>query len=480
MDHGPTSLERRHFLQQLRRYAWAGAGAPLAMNLAALREAAAAGPQDYRALVCVWLEGGNDHDNTVVPFDPASHDAYRSARGGLDRDGGLALTREALQASALAPAVALPGGRQYALHPELLSLANLFNEGRMAVMLNVGPLARPTTRAEYAESSRTGFPLPPRLFSHNDQSSVWQSSSPEGAAVGWGGRIGDAAYAGGAPHRYACISTSGNAVLLSGRSTLQYQLTTRGAVPMECTRVGGYITRSVRDTLVELMTGTPSGVLEAEYNKVVARAIEAEAEVSAALAGANVAAPFPGDELGAQLKIVARLIAARASLGAGRQIFMVSTGSFDTHSGLIGRHRGLMRQLGPAMAAFYIATVELGIADKVTTFTASEFGRTLSGNGDGSDHGWGGHHLVVGGAVRGKAFYGTAPPVSIGNTASADDQWHVGQGRLLPSTSVDQYVATLASWFGVAADQLPTVLPNLRHFGAAAGRPDYPTNLGFV
>ena len=132
------------------------------------------------------------------------------------------------------------------------------------------------------------------------------------------------------------------------------------------------------------------------------------------------------------------------------------------------------------MTAFYNATLELGVADKVTAFTASDFGRTLSSNGDGSDHGWGSHHFVVGGAVKGAAFYGTAPPVSVGNTAAAQDQWHVGQGRLLPTTSVSQYAATLASWFGVADGELAGILPNLRRFGAVAGRPDYPTNMGFM
>ena len=155
-------------------------------------------------------------------------------------------------------------------------------------------------------------------------------------------------------------------------------------------------------------------------------------------------------------------------------------GGFDTHGGLIGRHATLMAQLGSAMAAFYDATVELGVADQVTSFTASEFGRTLSSNSDGSDHGWGAHHLVLGGAVRGKAFYGKAPPVSVGDTSAAEDQWHVGQGRLLPSTSLDQYVATMARWFGVNDGELNAVLPFLRNFGAAAGRPDYPVDLGFL
>ena len=177
---------------------------------------------------------------------------------------------------------------------------------------------------------------------------------------------------------------------------------------------------------------------------------------------------------------MARLIGARTALGNKRQVFLVSLGGFDLHDNLIAQHPGLLGKLSEAMTAFYNATAEMGVASKVTTFTASDFGRTLASNGDGSDHGWGSHHFVMGGAVKGAAFYGTPPPVSIGSTAAPQDQWHVGQGRLLPSTSVDQYAATLASWFGVANTELNGILPNLNHFGAAAGRADYPTNLGFM
>ena len=159
---------------------------------------------------------------------------------------------------------------------------------------------------------------------------------------------------------------------------------------------------------------------------------------------------------------------------------MVSLGGFDLHDNLIAQQPQLMQRVSDALTAFYNATVELGVADKVTAFTASDFGRTLSSNGDGSDHGWGSHHFMVGGAVKGAAFYGTPPPVSITNTAAPEDQWHVGQGRLLPSTSVDQYAATLARWFGVADSEMAGVLPNIPQFGAAAGRPDYPVDLGFL
>jgi uncharacterized protein (DUF1501 family) len=233
--------------------------------------------------------------------------------------------------------------------------------------------------------------------------------------------------------------------------------------------------------LAELVQQTRSHTLENEYNKVTRRAIGAESQIGAALGTTTLATQFPGsNSLADQLKMVARLIGARTALGSKRQVFLVSIGGFDLHDNLISDHPGLLGDVSDALTAFYTATVELGVASQVTAFTASDFGRTLSSNGDGSDHGWGSHHFIVGGAVKGKAFYGVAPPVSVGSTSAPEDQWHVGQGRLLPSTSVDQYAATLARWFGVADAELNGILPNLRHFGVAAGRADYPTNIGFM
>ena len=203
--------------------------------------------------------------------------------------------------------------------------------------------------------------------------------------------------------------------------------------------------------------------------------------VDAALAGVNVTTSFPtGNSLATELAIVARLIAARASLGVRRQVFLCSLGGFDHHDNLVARLPGLLRLVSDAMASFHQATVELGVADKVTAFTASDFGRTLTSNGDGSDHGWGNHHLIVGGGVRGAAFYGTPPPLSVGETSAPDDQWHVGQGRLLPTTSVDQYAATLARWFGVSDTELRDVVPNIVNFGGSLAGINYPVDLGFM
>ena len=230
-----------------------------------------------------------------------------------------------------------------------------------------------------------------------------------------------------------------------------------------------------------LLTENRDHVLENEYNRITRRAIGAEGQMTAALSGVTLKTAFPaGNTLASELQIVVRTIAARTALGNKRQVFLVSLGGFDLHDRLIEEQPVLMRKVSEALAAFYQATVELGVADKVTAFTASDFGRALASNGNGTDHGWGGHHFILGGAVRGKAFYGVPPPVSIGETNAPQDQWHIGQGRLIPTTSVDQYAATLARWFGVADSELGGILPNLRNFGAAAGRPDYPTDLGFL
>lgn len=324
----------------------------------------------------------------------------------------------------------------------------------------------------------TAPPTPcPLLFSHNDQQSVWQSSSPEGSTVGWGGNIGDLALSSNGNSLFTCISVTGNAVFLSGDSALQYQVSTNGAVAINGVKNNVYGSSAVRTALTSLIQQGSTQTLENEYTRVTTRAVTAESQITSGLSAVTLATTFPNNNsLANQMKMVARLIGARSALGSKRQVFMVSLGGFDLHDNLIAQQPVLMQRVSEAMTAFYNATVELGVADKVTAFTASDFGRTLSSNGDGSDHGWGGHHLMVGGAVKGKAFYGKAPPVSNTNTTDANDQWHVGQGRLLPSTSVDQYAATLASWFGVSNSELAGVLPNLSHFGGA----DYPTNLGFM
>ncbi len=470
-----SSASRRAFLRRSGQLALSGAALPFALNLAAMGEAAAFESSDYKALVCVFLYGGNDYANTVVTYDDPSHALYSQIRGSI------ALPKASLSATELFPSTPLPDGRKYALHPSMPGLADLFNTGKAAVQLNVGPLVAPLTRTQYNNSNRALHPVPPKLFSHNDQQSVWQSSSPEGAATGWGGRIGDLALGSNGNSLFTCISATGNAIFLSGQQALQYQMSTNGAVPINSVKNNVYGSAAVRNQIAAMVQRSSGNSLENEYSRVTGRAIGSEQQISAALGSANLSTPFTsGNPLASQMKIVVRMIAARTALSARRQVFFVSLGGFDLHDNLIAQHPTVLGRVSDAMTSFYNATVEMGIADKVTAFTASDFGRTLASNGDGSDHGWGSHHLMVGGAVKGKAFYGSAPPVSIGNTAAAADQWHVGQGRLLPTTSVDQYAATLARWFGVADPELNGILPNLRRFGVAGGRPDYPIDLGFM
>ena len=479
----PQLHSRRAFLRRSGQLALSGTALPFALNLAAIGEAAAFDASDYKALVCVFMYGGNDYANTVVTYDDPSYNLYSSIRGGAagQTAGGIALAKANLAATLLSPTAPLPGNLQYALHPSMTGLAGLFNSGQAAVQLNVGPLVVPLTKAQYSGADRRTYPLPPKLFSHNDQQSIWQSSSPEGSTVGWGGNIGDLALSSNGNSLFTCISVTGNAVFLSGDSALAYQVSTGGAVAINAVKNNVYGSSAVRSALSTLVQQSRTHTLENEYNKVTARAIGGESQVTSGLAGVTLATAFPaGNSLADQLKMVARLIGARTSLGAKRQVFLVSIGGFDLHDNLISQHPTVLGKVSDAMTAFYNATAELGVANKVTAFTASDFGRTLASNGDGSDHGWGSHHLMVGGAVNGKALYGTAPPVSVGGTAAASDQWHVGQGRLLPSTSVDQYAATLAKWFGVADAELAGILPNLRNFGSVAGRPDYPVNLGFM
>jgi len=459
------TASRRAFLKRASTLSLAGVAAPWALNLAAMAEASAATATDYKALICVFLYGGNDYANTVVPYDAASYALYQGFRPAF------AHARDALAATALNPVAApvdINGmAHQYALAPGLASLVPLFNTGKLGVMLNVGSLVQPTTKLQYTNRS---VKLPPKLFSHNDQQSVWQSSLPEGATSGWGGRMGDLFQSGNTNSTFTCVNVSGNAVYLSGKSAVQYQVSTNGSVALNGVKSPLFGSAAASAALRTLVTQTRTHTLENEYNRISKRALDANDVLTTALAGATpLTTVFPaGNNLGDQLKLVARMISVGAELGAKRQVFFVSMGGFDTHDGMLTAHPALMTKVGDAMAAFYAATAELNVADKVTTFTASDFGRTMSGNADGSDHGWGSMHFVMGGAVRGQRFYGTAPVVA---DNGPDD---VGQGRLLPTTSVEQLAATLGSWLGISDSNLLDLLPNLTNYNSSV------RNLGFV
>ncbi len=513
----PDLHTRRAFLRRSAQLAATGVALPTALNLAAMGEAAAFNATDYKALVCVFLYGGNDYANTVVTYDNASYALYDKARGipgvANGTNGSISIAQSALTPTLLNAAPLNDGTRQFALHPAMTGLAGLFNSGKAAVQLNVGPLVVPMDKTAYQGSNRTLSPLPPKLFSHNDQQSIWQSSSPEGSTKGWGGEIGDLALQSNGGSLFTCMSVTGNSVFLTGDTAQSYQVGSDG--PVKIDSIGSpstprypYGFDTVGNAMGIVTTGTGmNNQLEKAYNGVTKRAVESQATISAAIKSTsevNKAYPAPFDKfvskdaqgnvirnpLNDQLRMVARLIAARNALGGPkRQVFMVSLGGFDLHDNLIANQPKLMQYVSDAMTAFYQATFDLGVADKVTAFTASDFGRTLNNNGDGSDHGWGSHHMAVGGAVKGKSFYGYAPPVGNGELRStADvDLWHVGQGRLLPTTSVDQYAATLAKWFGVEDSELNGILPNLKNFtgqtlftSQTQGGIMYPPTVGFV
>jgi uncharacterized protein (DUF1501 family) len=463
---------KRHFLKSASGFslATAGLGSPFAASLAGLagmaaQSAEAASPATgYRALVCLFMAGGNDSHNWVVPIDPSGFADYNRARPTL------ALPMSNL--SALSGASRQAAGRQFAMATDLSPLRELYESKQLAVVSNVGPLVRPTTKAEYEAGAAT----PPKLYSHNDQSSCWQALAPEGARAGWGGRIGDALMANNGSPVFTSVSASGNAIFLSGLAAMQYQINTGGAVGIN----GLYDPYTLSSTTVasvlrKTQVDAGDSAFQAEVSRVAKRSIEAYEVLSKAMATANVApiinqntrlsngATLALDQtpLAKQLRVVAQMIAAAPILGMKRQVFMVSMGGFDTHGNQLRVHPGLMGNVAQAISYFTSTVRSMGLANNVTLFTASEFGRTLTSNGTGSDHGWGSHHFVAGGAVRGGDIYGRFPITTLNGP---DD---VGSGRLLPSTSVAEYAATLARWMGVSASDLGTVLPGLSNFGAA-------------
>lgn len=447
-------ITRRTFLKRAAQLSVVGTASPLLLTLAGLGDAAAASSagNDYKALVCVFLNGGNDHANTVVPVDNVFYSKYQQLRQSL------AIPQDALFNTILNAPQGLEGGMQLALAPQLHPLKLLFDAGKLGVQLNVGPLFEPTTLHTYQQKAAR---VPPKLFSHNDQASMWQSNKAEGAVAGWGGRMGDLMLNANAESSFTCISTSGNAVFVSGEQAFAYQITSKGSIPIaSLSQI--HNSTACGELLRSMMTAKSSNLLEQHLASINRRSIEAEGKFSAAFATQSLATPIPPDNpLADQLQAVARTIAGRSALGVKRQVFFVSIGGFDTHDDLNERHPALLKKVGDALSFFYGATVELGIADSVTTFTASDFGRTQVSNGDGSDHGWGGHHFILGGAVNGGRFYGHAPDVV------EQDDYTIKGGRLIPTTSVDHMIYSLGSWFGVPAQAMPLVAPNIRNFDHA-------------
>jgi uncharacterized protein (DUF1501 family) len=492
------------------------AAAPLALNLAAVGAASAQAAPDYKALVCLFLFGGNDALNMVLPTDTASWTNYSTVRNQMPDSIALLAPGTAPNATAavgtplrlggVLPIVPTDAqGRSFALHPTMGSLQTMFNtDKRLAIVPNIGPLVMPTSKAQYSQNSH---PKPASLFSHNDQQNTWQAMAPEGATSGWGGRMGDLLASMNGKPVFTSISAAGNAVWLAGQSIQQYQVGTNGAIRMGTNASGQVFGSTDVGLAMQRIVSSTRGthVFERDMAAVGKRSIDAEVALRTALKPASDAlfgtAPLSGNynanvdpklqydnpltgakafnALAQQLQIVARMIHASSDAGvqAGRQVFFVSMGGFDTHDLQNRNHADLMAKLAHALRYFDSTLGAIGALNKVTTFTASDFGRTFTSNGDGTDHGWGSHHFVMGGAVRGGDLYGNFPVLGAKNANnnnfdSSPDQ--LGNGSLLPTTSVDQLGATLGRWFGLSDSQLLGLFPNLANFDPAK------RNLGFM
>ncbi|TCO36091.1 DUF1501 domain-containing protein [Dokdonella fugitiva] len=466
--------DRRAFLRRSLQAALGGVAlnSPLG-NLVAV--AAAARPavpstfSDYRALVCVFLHGGNDSFSSVVPVSPVDYAIYQATRPAL------ALPLEQIQPNTLVPQPdGMPSdGATYGLHPSLAPLKALFEQQQLAIVANVGPLLGPITKAQYQANPLLA---PPQLFSHSDQANFWQTSRPDDASAdGWGGRIADLLLDAN-PDATLPMTISIQGQSLFQRGSLIDQYVVRGCAGGSCAAeridyLGTYQNQLGIQTFQALAAeGAQSHMFERAYARATRRTIDHYETLSALISTVpdwNV--PFPSTNLGGQLRQVANLISLRGpgALDMHRQLFFVGQGGYDTHDDQLAIQPGLLADLAQSLVAFQAAMAQLGVTDEVTTFTASDFGRTLSTNGDGTDHGWGGHHFVLGGAVRGGRFYGRMPSL-----AQHDNPDDAGYGQIIPTTGVDQYAATLAAWYGVNTGDLPLLFPRL-------GEYDSP-NLGFM
>jgi uncharacterized protein (DUF1501 family) len=450
-----SPLSRRDFVRQACCAAVGTTG--MLSALAQLRTMGAVAPTtapDYKALVCIYLSGGNDGNSAIIPTGAADYAKYASVRSDL-----------AIGASGLLPISmrSYNDGRTYGLHPSLAGLQGLYSQGKAAILGNVGTLLQPTTIAQY----RANQGLPPQLYSHADQSVQWQSSIPDRAfETGWGGRLADLTNAMNDNNQVSMtIALSGTSLFQVGKTVTQYATLSGGLVqPYLGT---GASNAAISSRISKVASDPQSNLIAAALGNVMSKSISDNALLASVLnAAPALKTVFPAGNTGNRLAMAARLMSVSQQLGLRRQIFFLQIGGFDLHGGQASGHGPLLADFSAGVKALYDATVEMGIQNQVTTFTASDFGRTYVPNAGGTDHGWGNQQFIIGGAVKGGDIYGRMPSLTIG----ADDD--TGRGRWLPTTSVDEYNATLATWFGVSPTDLPVVLPNVGRFPKP--------NLGFL
>ena len=410
----------------------------------------------YRALVCIFLFGGNDGNNVIVPMDTEGYDNYARIRGGL-----------ALASNSLLP-ITTKARALYGFHAKLTELHALYNTGKLALLANVGPLVQPTSRTTYQQNQ---VQVPQNLFSHSDQQGEWQSDTLRGpGSTGWAGRMADIISSMNPPDFPTFLSVAGNSLM--GTGTLTFPATVVPGAPLGLQGFDSSPASQARNFAVQELLTLDTGLsLIQSASAITNRGLANSAVLSKALAGAPpLQTSFPNTSIGLQLQQVANIINVRSALGMSRQIFFCSLGGFDTHSNQINDQSTLLGQLSAAMSAFYSATVEMTVPNDVVTFTESDFGRTLQPDStQGTDHAWGNHHLIMGAGVKGGDLYGTFPVQALGGPDDTDTR-----GRWIPTTSLDQYSATLASWFGVSNTDLFTIFPNLTNFTSQG------INLGFV
>lgn len=415
---------------------------------------------DYKALVCVLLGGGNDSYNMLIPRSTAEYAEYAEIRSN--------------QAIPLEQILAIDpqdgDGREYGLHPAMSGIKDLFDNGKAAFISNVGTLVEPVTKT----GIQTGnVKVPLGLLSHSDQVMHWQTAFPQDrTSIGWGGKMADILKSMNTDSDVSMnISLGGNNVFQRGDTVTEYAINADGGVSILGFDFNEPFFNLMKDDVTDMMSQNYEDIFRNSYNGVLKRSVESNEVFNGAVETVQLNTQFSNTQLSQQMQMIARSIAARDTLGAKRQIFFVDLGGFDNHDELLNNHNQLLTRVDAAFSEFYAATEELGLSDCVTTFTISDFARTLTSNGNGTDHGWGGNAMVMGGAVNGQRMYGDYPILSLGS------ELELGGGVLIPTTSADQYFAEMALWFGISPNDLSQVFPNISNFYdvASGDRP-----LGFM